>query len=224
MPPKVVSIILCNARSGGEPEGDAPRRRTRPVPADLAAEVLVVDNGSRDRTRPVVRQAKVWGRSPRYLYEPRPGLSSRGTPAWPRPEARSCSGPTTTCGPAARGSRPCAGRSSMDRADAVAGRIKLAATWSVPGCKAMASGLPGGRCPDDGRFRSDRRQHGLCPPRAGEGARLRSGTWRRGPRRRWGGNALFPAASDGRLSPRGGRRRLDRRASLRRASADATVP
>ena len=45
------------------------------IPADLAAEVLVVDNGSRDRTRSVVRQAKVWGRAPRYLYESRPGVS-----------------------------------------------------------------------------------------------------------------------------------------------------
>ncbi len=46
------------------------------LPADLATEVLVVDNGSLDRTRRVVRQAQIWGRDVRYLYEPRPGVSS----------------------------------------------------------------------------------------------------------------------------------------------------
>ncbi len=50
------------------------------LPADLAAEVLIVDNGSLDFTRRVVRQAKLWGRAPRYLHEPRLGLSySRNT-------------------------------------------------------------------------------------------------------------------------------------------------
>ena len=90
----------------------------------------------------------------------------------------------------------------------------------VPGAAlvaAVASGLPGGRCPADGRFRTDRRQHGFCPPRAGKGARLRSGTWPRGLgflRR----HALFAATSDRRIPHRRRGRGLDRRASLRRST------
>jgi glycosyltransferase involved in cell wall biosynthesis len=95
------------------------------LPADLAGEVLVVDNGSRDSTRRLVRQAKVWGRPPLYLYEPRLGLSSARNAGmavargeillWTDDDVR----PGRTwieamCRPIREG-----------RADAVAGRVKL---------------------------------------------------------------------------------------------------
>ncbi len=76
MPHKTVSIIICT-RDRAESLKETLRAVGETlVPADLAAEVLVVDNDSRDRTRPVVRQAKIWSQAPRYIYEPRFGLSS----------------------------------------------------------------------------------------------------------------------------------------------------
>ena len=75
MPHKVVSVIICT-RDRAESLNETLRAiSAATVPADLAAEVLVVDNGSRDRTRSVVRQAMVWGGAPRYVYEPRLGQS-----------------------------------------------------------------------------------------------------------------------------------------------------
>lgn len=76
MPRKVISIIVCT-----RDRAESLRETLRTIgdsmlPDDLAAEVLVVDNGSQDRTRPVVRQAKLWGKSPRYIFEPRLGQSS----------------------------------------------------------------------------------------------------------------------------------------------------
>ena len=102
------------------------------LPADLSAEVLVVDNGSLDRTRRVVRQAQFWGQAPRYIYEPRPGAScarnagltaARGEVLlWTDDDVR----PGRTwieamCRPILAG-----------RADAVAGRVKLPADLERP--------------------------------------------------------------------------------------------
>ncbi len=125
MPRNVVSIIICT-RDRAESLGETLRAvGETAVPADLALEVLVVDNGSLDGTRPVVRQAKLWGQAPRYLYEPRLGLScarnagmaaARGEVLlWTDDDVR----PGRTwieaiCRPILDG-----------RADAVAGRVKL---------------------------------------------------------------------------------------------------
>jgi glycosyltransferase involved in cell wall biosynthesis len=73
--PKAVSVIICTRDRAESLQETLRALGETVVPGDLVAEVLVVDNGSRDRTRPVVRQAKIWGQSPRYLYEPRSGLS-----------------------------------------------------------------------------------------------------------------------------------------------------
>ncbi len=75
MPHNLISIIICT-RDRAESLKETLRAVGETlVPDDLDVEVLVVDNGSRDRTRRVVRQAKLWGRAPRYVYEPRLGLS-----------------------------------------------------------------------------------------------------------------------------------------------------
>jgi len=75
VPRKLISIIICT-----RDRAESLRETLRAigeirVPADLAVEVLVVDNDSRDRTRPVVRQTKIWGQTARYFYEPRFGQS-----------------------------------------------------------------------------------------------------------------------------------------------------
>jgi glucosyl-dolichyl phosphate glucuronosyltransferase len=95
------------------------------VPDDSEVEVLVVDNGSADRTRPVVRQARLWGQAPRYIYEPRAGTSNarnaglaaaRGQVLlWSDDDvAPNRNWIETMCRPILEG-----------RADAVAGRVKL---------------------------------------------------------------------------------------------------
>lgn len=76
MPRRTVSIIICT-RDRAESLRETLRAIGEArVPDDVATEVLVVDNGSRDRTRPVVRQSRCWGQPPRYLFEPRLGVSS----------------------------------------------------------------------------------------------------------------------------------------------------
>ena len=63
--PKLISIIVPT-RDRAESLAETLRTIGEClVPADMAIEVLVVDNGSRDSTRRVVRQAKLWGQSPR---------------------------------------------------------------------------------------------------------------------------------------------------------------
>ena len=76
MPHNTVSIILCTRDRAESLRETLHAIDECLVPGDLAVEVLVVDNGSRDRTRPVVRQATCWGKSPRYIFEPRSGLSN----------------------------------------------------------------------------------------------------------------------------------------------------
>jgi len=132
VPRKVVSIIICTRdRSASLRETLGAIGATR-VPADLALEVLVVDNGSRDRTRPVVRQAKIWGQAARYLFEPRLGQSSaRNTAAasaqgevllWTDDDVRPCGDwIEAMCRPILE-----------DRADAVAGRVVLPADLERP--------------------------------------------------------------------------------------------
>ena len=78
----------------------------------MAIEVLVVDNGSRDSTRRVVRQAKLWGQSPRYLFEPRLGLACARNAGMAATRGEVLLWADDDVRPAADGSRPCAGRSS----------------------------------------------------------------------------------------------------------------
>jgi glycosyltransferase involved in cell wall biosynthesis len=73
--PKIVSIIICTRDRAESLRETLHAIGETLVPGGLAAEVLVVDNGSRDRTRPVVRKAKCWGQAVRYIFEPRPGQS-----------------------------------------------------------------------------------------------------------------------------------------------------
>ena len=125
MPHKLISIIVPTRDRAESLKETLQAIAETQSPGDLATEVLVVDNGSRDRTRPVVRRAKFWGHAPRYLYEPRPGVSyarNTGMAAaqgdvllWTDDDVR----PGRTwieamCRPILEG-----------RADAVAGRIKL---------------------------------------------------------------------------------------------------
>ncbi len=71
----LVSIIVCTRDRAESLRQTLQAIDACAVPGDVDVEMLVVDNGSQDRTRSVVRQAKCWGRSPRYLFEPRQGLS-----------------------------------------------------------------------------------------------------------------------------------------------------
>ena len=128
----IISIIICTRDRAESLKETLRAIGETEVPSDLAAEVLVVDNGSLDRTRPVVRQAKLWDRAPRYVYEPRLGLScarnsglvaARGEVLlWTDDDVRP--GHTwieAMCRPVLDG-----------RADAVAGRIKLASDLERP--------------------------------------------------------------------------------------------
>ena len=82
VPRNLVSIIICTRDRAEDLRETLQALDETLIPDGLAAEVLVVDNDSRDRTRRVVRQAKVWGKAPRYVFEPRQGLSfARNTAA-----------------------------------------------------------------------------------------------------------------------------------------------
>ena len=163
--------------------------------------MLVVDNGSLDRTRRVVRQAKFWGRAPRYLYEPRPGVSyarnaglaaARGEVLlWTDDDVR----PGRTwieamCRPILDG-----------RADAVAGRVKLPdyleRPWLRPWhrvCLAVDAPTTGDFDLTGANMAFARRVLEKVPA-----FDLELGPGALGLRR---GNPLFPAARDGRLSSR----------------------
>jgi glucosyl-dolichyl phosphate glucuronosyltransferase len=70
-----VSIIICTRdRADSLRETLASIGRCE-VPADLPAELLVVDNGSTDHTRQVVEQAVLRNMPVQYILEPRRGLS-----------------------------------------------------------------------------------------------------------------------------------------------------
>ncbi len=82
MPRNLVSIIVCTRDRAEDLRETLQALDETLIPDGRAAEALVVDNDSRDRTRAVVRQAKVWGKAARYVFEPRQGLSfARNTAA-----------------------------------------------------------------------------------------------------------------------------------------------
>ena len=125
MPHRLLSIIVPTRDRAESLQETLRAVGEAALPSDLAAEVLVVDNGSRDHTRRVVQQAKLWGRAPRYLYEPRLGVSySRNTGmAAARGEVLLWTDDDVRPGPAWIEAM-C--RPILDgRADAVAGRVKL---------------------------------------------------------------------------------------------------
>jgi glycosyltransferase involved in cell wall biosynthesis len=133
MPHKIVSIIICTHDRAEDLSETLRAIGATAPPADLTLEVLVVDNGSRDRTRPVVRQAKIWDQAPRYLYEPRPGVSyARNTGlAAARGEVLLWTGDDVRPG-SAWIEAMC--RPILDgRADAVAGRVKRPDCLAIDG-------------------------------------------------------------------------------------------
>jgi glucosyl-dolichyl phosphate glucuronosyltransferase len=122
------------------------------VPSDLDVEVLIIDNGSADRTRAVVRQARLWGQSPRYVYEPRPGAAMARNAGlaeaqgevllWTDDDVRP--GPDwieSMC-------RPILAR----RADAMAGRIKLPGYLDHPWLQAWHRVCVAAEAPTRGGF------------------------------------------------------------------------
>jgi glycosyltransferase involved in cell wall biosynthesis len=125
VPHKTVSVIICTRDRAESLKKTLHALDETTIPADVAVEVLVVDNGSRDRTRPVVRQAKCWGQSPRYIFEPQFGQSCARNTAiaaargdvllWTDDDVRPAGAwIEAMCRPIFDG-----------RADAVAGRLKL---------------------------------------------------------------------------------------------------
>ncbi len=121
----LVSIII-GTRDRAESLKETLRAMSQTVvPADLAVEVLVVDNGSRDHTRSTVLATDLWGRAPRYIYESRPGQANARNAAtasaqgkvllWTDDDVRpGCNWIESMCRPILDG-----------RCDAVAGRIQL---------------------------------------------------------------------------------------------------
>ena len=70
-----ISVIICT-RDRAETLRETLRSVLKAVRASTVhCEVIVVDNGSRDATRTVVEAAQAGLSQPRYVYEPRPGLS-----------------------------------------------------------------------------------------------------------------------------------------------------
>ncbi len=68
-----VSVIICTRNRAEHLQQTLSSIATIRTPRGLAAEVLVVDNDSNDRTVAVCRQAKLPHLSVRYVREPRPG-------------------------------------------------------------------------------------------------------------------------------------------------------
>ncbi len=102
------------------------------VPDDLAVEVLVVDNGSVDRTRTVVRQAKFWGQAPRYLYEPRLGQSQAQNTGMAAAQGEVLLCTDDDVQPGRHWIEAACRPILTGQADAVAGRIKLPADLERP--------------------------------------------------------------------------------------------
>ena len=78
VPPVVqasVTVIICTRNRADSLRETLASIGQCVVPPHLAAELLVVDNGSTDRTAQVVREAKLTRLPVRYLAEPAPGLS-----------------------------------------------------------------------------------------------------------------------------------------------------
>jgi glycosyltransferase involved in cell wall biosynthesis len=68
-----ISIIICTRNRAESLRQTLRSLAACAVPADLTAELLVIDNGSTDGTREIVSGAKVPRLSLRYVAEPRPG-------------------------------------------------------------------------------------------------------------------------------------------------------
>lgn len=68
-----VSVIVCTRNRADSLRETLASIRRCEVPADLPAELLVVDNGSTDHTRQVVEQANLSNLPVRYVHEPRKG-------------------------------------------------------------------------------------------------------------------------------------------------------
>jgi len=69
----LVSIIICTRNRGNDLRQTLETIGALDVPADLPAEVLVVDNGSTDHTSEVVHHIKMLRMPVRCVHEPRKG-------------------------------------------------------------------------------------------------------------------------------------------------------
>ena len=70
-----VTIIICTRDRAGSLRETLASIGKCAVPSDIAAELVVIDNGSKDDTAPVVRSAGLANLPVRYVSEPVPGLS-----------------------------------------------------------------------------------------------------------------------------------------------------
>jgi glycosyltransferase involved in cell wall biosynthesis len=71
----MVSIIICTRDRADSLRQTLQSIGKCTIPADLPAELLVIDNGSSDHTREVVESAELKNMPLRYIGEPNPGLS-----------------------------------------------------------------------------------------------------------------------------------------------------
>ncbi len=74
--PPLVSIVICTRNRAATLGRTLDAVRRLAVPADLPAELLVVDNGSSDATREVVAAWHAPAIDRRYVFEERPGLAT----------------------------------------------------------------------------------------------------------------------------------------------------
>jgi glucosyl-dolichyl phosphate glucuronosyltransferase len=132
VPRRLISIIICTQDRAESLQKTLDAVGEALLPADLAAEVLVVDNGSRDRTRATVRRAKVWGQSPRYIYEPRLGMSNARNAGLAAARGEVLLWTDDDVRPGRHWIEAMCRPILEDRADAVAGRIELPAHLERP--------------------------------------------------------------------------------------------
>jgi glucosyl-dolichyl phosphate glucuronosyltransferase len=71
----LISIIICTRNRCKDLRISIGTLEYVDIPYDVCVEVLVVDNGSTDRTRHVVESARIQGMSVKYVFEPQVGLS-----------------------------------------------------------------------------------------------------------------------------------------------------
>ncbi len=67
------TIIVCTKDRAGELRNTLDALRNVKVPTGLQVNLIIVDNGSTDSTRPLVRETRIEGMSVHYLLEPRRG-------------------------------------------------------------------------------------------------------------------------------------------------------
>lgn len=111
----LVSIIICTRNRAKDLRQTLEAIGKVEAPAEMPAEVLVVDNGSTDETAEVARSTKLPRMSLRYVREPRREKGTPTTKAWPRPPGKFFYLRMMMCDRQEIGLKGCAARSWRER-------------------------------------------------------------------------------------------------------------